>query len=196
MTVPTFTDANPAASNPEAPYGLKADGTPYKRDPSAYARGADHPRSGANRAKGTGPKAPGRKRAAARGTTSRGPTTQDRARRVFEFIGIPVTALGLAGQGLGSKPLVADAIVLGRAAPALAESIAEVAEQDDRIARIVDSLVQTGPYAALFGALVPTIVQIAANHSPKVAGIASAVGAQSVDDILDSATPSTNQPEE
>jgi hypothetical protein len=172
MTNPTLTE--PTA---DAPYGFKADGTPYKRDPAA-ARASWATRN----ASGGSPKAPTARRKAAAGKPA--PTTEQRAQRTFEFLTIPISGLGIAAQVSGSAPLLADAIVLAHAAPDIAHAVAEVAEQDDRVARGVDQLVQTGPYAALFTALVPVALQLAANHSQRIASVTQMMGTRPVEDII------------
>lgn len=160
----------------DAPFGYKPDGTPYKRDPKAAKASWEARRA----------KAPGRNQKA--NTPSSAARTQQRAQAVFDMLTIPVAGLAGTGQALKSKPLIADAVVLGHSAPQIAKAVAEVADQDDRIARVVDGLVQTGPYAALFTAILPVAVQIAANHSPRFAQIGAMLGARPVDDILSAAS--------
>lgn len=165
--------------DPEAPFGRKPDGTPYKRNPENYRRGENHPRSSGDDAK-----SPGRRKRSPVAPAVKF-STQERTRRVFEFLTIPVGAVAVAAQVTQNAPLMADAVVLGHAAPGLAEAVAKVAEQEDKFAQIVDNLISTGPYAALFGAVVPLVVQIAANHSARVANVAVGMGmAKSVDAIL------------
>lgn len=178
MTTPTFTE--PGAATDDAPFGRKPDGTPYKRDPAQYAT-----RTGRKRGEGA-PAAPGKRSTPNKSNTAG--KTQARAQAVFEALSIPVAGLAMAGQAAGSKPLIADAIVVGKASPQIAMAIAQVADQDDRVARLVDSLVQTGPYAALFTALLPVVVQLGANHSAKFAQAGAMLGAKSVDDIVAEAT--------
>jgi len=115
-------------------------------------------------------------------------STEQRAQAVFDALSIPVAGIAMAAQASGSQPLLADAIVIGKAAPALSIAIAQVADQDDRVARIVDSLVQTGPYAVLFTALMPVVLQIAANHSPRIAEATGMMGTKSPADIVAGAT--------
>lgn len=158
-------------------WGLNSRGKPYKRDPASYA---------SRRRNSTGGTAP--KRRATPNRVNSEAVTQQRAQSVFDVLTVPVAGLAVAGQAANSKPLIADAIILGRAAPQIATAVAQVADQDDRVAAIVDKLVQTSPYAALFTAIIPVVVQVAANHSPKLVGVARMAGAQSVDDIIASAT--------
>lgn len=169
--------AIPVAENTEkdAPWGRKSDGTPYARDPSRYLNRS----SGGSRA--SGPSAPPKTKPSARKAAS---GQQDRMQRVMEFLSIPITVLGLAGQASNSKPLIADAIVLQSAAPTIAEAVAQVAADNDQVARIVDKLVQSGPYAALLGALVPVVMQLAANHATELPPIAASMGLGTADQVI------------
>lgn len=152
----------------DAPWGFKANGQPYKRDPNIYA--ARSARASA------GPRKP----AAPRSTRSQ----QDRATAIQRALTVPVAVLAGIAQGAKSKPLLADAIVLGHSVPDLAGAVAEVAGQDDRIARIVDQLVDASPYAALFGALVPLAMQIGANHSARFAAAARQHGVVTAEEVI------------
>lgn len=74
-------------------------------------------------------------------------------------------ALQVAGGILVVFPSTrADAGALAEHAPELSKAIVATAEQDERFARAVDKLLNTGPYAALVMAVVPLAAQIAANH--------------------------------
>jgi hypothetical protein len=147
----------------DAPWGLTARGTPYKRNPN---RGPASPRKRSS---------PNKKS---------GPTMGERRAAAAQLIGIPAAALGIAGQLTGSVPLVADAIVLSGSADSIGAAVAEVAEQQPALARVVDRIVQAGPYAALFAALTPVALQLAAHHVPPLARI---FGVQTADAVVRSA---------
>jgi len=160
-------DPKPPEKKPDAPWGYKKDGTPYKRDPKRYATRS------ANQAK----KVPGDE-------------VPNRAQKVYELLTIPIGVTAVTAQATASKALLADAIVAGKSAPAIATAVADVARDNERFAEIVDRITSTGPYAALFGAVAPLALQIAANHSARIGAVARNMGmASSVDDILASATP-------
>ena len=162
----------PSATTPDAPWGLKKDGTPYKRDPASY-RGRK--------------RSPGR-RAATAAAPSIDPGV--RTQRVQEFLTIPVGLLAGAAQVTHSVPLLADAIVLSRGAPAIAKGISDVALDHERFAEIVDKITASGPYAALFSAMAPVALQLAANHSERVALVGQHLGmTQSVAEIVKSVQP-------
>lgn len=156
----------PTSGAEEAPWGYKPDGTPYKRDPRGYT---------------------GRKRVPAAGkakATAAAEQTNARAKAVFETLTIPVAGLSILGQSTGNASFVADGIVLADASPGIAMAVAQIADQDARIAGLVDRLVATGPYAALFTAMLPVAMQIAANHSDALAAGLAGLGAKSRDDVL------------
>jgi hypothetical protein len=178
-------DAVSRETDDEAPFGYKPNGQPYKRDPASYA---------SRTRKGDGAQGPTRRKTPNRPAS--GPTqTKARAKAVFDALTIPVSGLAMAGKALGNKALVADAITLGHAVPAIATTVAEVADQDERIAAIVDKLVQTGPYAALVTALVPVALQIAANHNAAIARAGRPLGVRTVDEIIESAINTPEQPD-
>lgn len=145
----------------KAPHGLKKDGTPYLRDPSRYKKRAEQ---------------------------ARGDAAPNRAQRVYELLSIPVGVTAATAQATRSRALLADAVVVGNAAPKLATAVAQVADENERFAEVVDRLTSAGPYAALIGTLVPLAAQIAANHNERLGEALRGAGvAASVDDILKSA---------
>lgn len=48
--------------------------------------------------------------------------------------------------------------------PNVAGEIAKLADTNEQIAKLVDPLMQVGPYAGLIGATLPLLVQVAVNH--------------------------------
>jgi len=77
---------------------------------------------------------------------------------------------GLAGlaqvaqMGCLAFGLKADAAAIGMHSGPLLTEVAKLAEAQPAIARWVDPLIVAGPYAALVGAAIPLIAQLAANH--------------------------------
>lgn len=69
----------------------------------------------------------------------------------------------------------ADAAAIGMHSGALITEVAKLAETQPTIARLIDPLIIAGPYAALIGAALPLIAQLAANH--KVGGVMMNLGA-------------------
>lgn len=79
-------------------------------------------------------------------------------------------AQGLQGWGqIGQAILIglhqySDAGAIGLYFDPLAGEIAKLATADERIAKIVDPIIQTGPYSALIAAALPLAMQLAVNH--------------------------------
>lgn len=73
--------------------------------------------------------------------------------------------LGQLAQGiLMMGQQYADAGAVGMHFPAVATELANLADQYEVIAKPIDILIQTGPFAALIAAGLPLVMQIAANH--------------------------------
>lgn len=73
--------------------------------------------------------------------------------------------LGSLGQGLcllGGQ--YADAAAVGRYWGPIAAELANLSDTYEAVSRPVDLLIQAGPFAALFAAVMPLGLQIAANH--------------------------------
>jgi len=67
--------------------------------------------------------------------------------------------------------------------PKISEEIAKIADQEEAVAKIIDPLLQVGPYAGLIAAVLPLVIQIGVNHnrvSPGAMGTVpgSALGSQ------------------
>ncbi len=163
MTSAVMEEAPPAPEDvdPDAPYGRKPDGTPYKRSPEHRAGLAAALGRRASNKVPAAPAAPrASKSASSRGANGR---NQDHYQRgVLGLLQIPAFALGVAAR---VKPVLGlDATALTIHGPGLAAAVAQTAMDDDRFAQILDRVLAVGPYGALLGALVPLAMQIACNH--------------------------------
>ncbi len=155
----TETEAN---ADPEAPYGRRADGTPKKKPgpPAGTPRGTSAPRKAA-------PAAP-------RPTRKAGPRAKpsaalpDYREGVAGLLQIP--AFILASAGRLNPVLEYDGIAVAVATPNIAEAVNALAQEEPRVAAVLDKILQVGPYGALLGALVPLVAQIAVNHKRLPAG--------------------------
>lgn len=127
----------------DAPWGLKPDGTPYKRDPAIYA----------NRGKKAARKpAKGRRKAT-------GPDYTSDVAGVLQLTTIPLVMAGTR------KPeFMADAYVIGKGIPEVADAVNDLAQSDPRIEAIVQRLTKVGPYGALIATVMPIAIQVAVNH--------------------------------
>jgi hypothetical protein len=173
-------------ATPEAPYGFLPDGvTPRKRPP--YKKKTD--------AAASKPPAPGKKRTRNKASTTAEQTTA-RAEGLRELIKIPAVGLIAAGQATKSTPLTADGIVLLDYSGALSDAVADLAAQEDRVAALVDALVQSTPYTALIGAVIPVALQLAANHVPAMVPIAGAFGGGTAESVVASRVARENRERE
>jgi hypothetical protein len=147
----------PPAEDPEAPYGRRPDGTPYKRPAEWRAKLGD----ALNRGRRTqAAKAPPRKAAKKPATGAAGAV--DYRPGVTALLQLPAFALGLVGR---YRPAFAlDAATITLHTPGLAEAVHQTALVDERLAMVLEKVLQAGPYGALLGALLPVALQIAANH--------------------------------
>ena len=156
----------PGLVDSDAPYGRKADGSPKEkpgRKSSATPGGTVPP-----------PRAP----RAAKTTSSRAKagSAPDYQKGMARLLTMGVTALVV--PGMRSDPLMADAATLAIHGPALIEAIDDLAQDDPRIAGVLDRLLAVGPYAALATAVVTIGVQLAANHGAIPLPLAGTLGAR------------------
>lgn len=150
--------------DPEAPYGRRADGTPYKRDPAWRAKLADT--LAAARASKGSQKPPGRSRSAKPSTgakTAPKASGVDYRPGVKGLLQIPAFALGLMGKFVHPAYSL-DSATITLHADSVAEAIHQTAMEHDQVAAILDRALAIGPAGALLGALLPLGLQIMANH--------------------------------
>lgn len=70
----------------------------------------------------------------------------------------------------------ADAQAVGRHAQGIAEALAELAEQNAVVAKLLDGAATGGAWLGLLGAVVPLLLDIAGNHGLLPEGIAQLLG--------------------
>ena len=156
----TVTTESPADGGQDAaPWGYKDDGTPYKRDPSIYAR-RDGKRRGAS-----APKAKTAKKPKAKGSPYR-----DSVLGLFQLVALPVAAAATR-----SDAAKADLITMDACAEPIAESVDSLAQSNEKVAQALDRLADVGPYGLVIAAVTPMILQIAVNHGRLAPGIAGTV---------------------
>lgn len=131
----------------EAPWGLKADGTPYKRDPSRYQG------RGKGRAKG-----------------GKGKDYRPDVRGLVQVVGMP---LAVAGQA--NEAFLADAVALEAQSEPIVEAVNELALRNARVAAALEKLATVGPYGLLLSAVSPLVLQVAVNHGALPAGMMGTV---------------------
>lgn len=92
----------------------------------------------------------------------------------------------LVGLGqLAQVPLLAtkqyaDAGAVSLYWPNVAKEIAVLADTNEQIAKLIDPLIQVGPYTALIAAALPFVMQIAVNHKLVQAGAMGTVPGESL----------------
>ncbi len=152
-------DAAEAGYDDSAPYGYLKDGVTPRKKPGP--------------SKGT-PKPSAPRTAAPKPTRKAGPrakasaATPDYREAVAGLLQIP--AFILASAGRLNPVLEYDGIAVAVATPNIAEAVNSLAEQEPRVAAVLDKILTVGPYGALLGALVPLAAQIAVNHKKIPAG--------------------------
>lgn len=156
-------EGDPVTVNEEAPWGYKADGTPYKRDPSRYrtreARKGSTKRSGGSTAK-----------------RAKGPDYRNDVRGLLQMVGLPLVVAGQANTAF-----LADAMAIEQHSEPIAEAVNELALSDPRIAAALDKLAKVGPYGLLVAAVTPLVLQVATNHGAIPPGM---LGTVAPDDML------------
>jgi hypothetical protein len=111
-------------------------------------------------------KAPPAKRgtaAAKKAVTAPVPDVQAKSVNQLRYEGI----MGLAqlGQGLCLMAgLHADAMTIGKFFPPVAAEVANIADDNETVAKPIDFIIKIGPYAALIAAGMPLVMQLLANH--------------------------------
>lgn len=169
---PIATD--PPMADPEAPYGRKADGTPKARPGRKPADGSA-PRQ-------TAPK-PGRKATTPRARVA----APDYRAGIAGVLQVPTAALAMAGR---FKPVLAyDAAAIAIHTPSIAEALNTLAQEEPRVAAVLDRVLAIGPYGAIVGVAVALTAQIAVNHKRLPAEAGAAFGAVEPDTLMASMTP-------
>jgi len=84
-----------------------------------------------------------------------------REKRVDGILGYAQVIAGVLFQ---APPLRPDAAAIAYYAGPIANEAADIAENDERAARLLDKIAETGPYGALVMALGSLALQVAANH--------------------------------
>ena len=82
-----------------------------------------------------------------------------------------LNGFGQLGQGaLIAFGQYADAGAIGMHWPDISREVAKLADTQETIARIIDPLLQVGPYAALITAVMPLVMQCMVNHGKAAPG--------------------------
>jgi hypothetical protein len=150
----------------EAPWGVKADGTPRAK-PGRKSSGST-----------TGTR-----------TTTRASTSRSRRKNepdyrpaisgLLQMVAFPLT---MAGTAKPEFALDGAAIIIHT--PAISEALHEVAINNPQVAAVLEQLMAVGPYGALIGALIPLAIQISANHKILPPSVTDNLGALPPDALI------------
>ena len=91
-------------------------------------------------------------------------TTKDYREPLVELAQIPTFIFASLGKWRKNPAFALDAVTVQLHAPNVADSLNDLAQENDLIASVLDWATTAGPYAALLTALVPLAAQFAANH--------------------------------
>lgn len=137
----------------DAPWGYKADGTPYKVDPARYARRDAGRRKGKTRAGAAKPK------------------VSPYAETVTDLLVLVSGGFAIASKASGNVAFLADAVTVEESAPGIGDAFGKLADQNENVARMLDKLAEVGPYGLVLAAVSPMLVQCMANHGTIPAGM-------------------------
>ncbi len=151
------------------PYGRRADGTPRSR-PGPKSSGSA-PRMAA---------APRPRKAARPAAAKKG--EPDYRAGIMGLLQIPAMGLSMVGRQTKNTALQADGYALAMHAPGIAEALNETAKAQPAVGRALESIMKAGPYGAIIAAMVPLVMQLAANHG--VMNPAPQMGIHAVADLV------------
>ena len=163
-------------SDPGAPWGRKADGTPRAKPGRPAGTPNTTPRRAAQRrATQAGPAAAPRPRTQAprKPKPPPGPDYRGGINGLFQLVAAP-----LAMAGIKSDAAAADAAALTVYGPGIADALHTLALERPEIAAMLERILSAGPYGALIAASLPLVVQLLTNHGVLPAQVGAAMGAQ------------------
>lgn len=169
LEIPTFVPTDSA--DPDAPYGRKADGTP-KRKPGRQPGGS----AGAPRT--TVPRPARRPGARTRPATG----SVDYRQGIAGILQIP--AFVLVGAGRFNPALEYDGAAIAVHTPSIAEALNQLAQDEPRVAAVLEKVLSVGPYGAILGATLPLVAQILVNHKRVPLEAVAALGAVEPDRLI------------
>jgi hypothetical protein len=169
------TAGSPDDSDPTAPWGRKADGSPKdkpgRKPGQKTGTGRRRGRSAGPAEQPEGTPAPPPPRAARKPTG--GSKRTDYATSLNGVVQMVAMPLGIAGQR--NPQLLADAAAVATHGPNIAAALDDLANEKPEVARVLDKILTVGPYGALMTAVLPLVFQLGANHRVLPAGLLGSV---------------------
>jgi hypothetical protein len=173
----------PEGFDPDAPYGRRPTGEPYKR-PQATREKLAAALNGARAHKGI-PKAPlrgSKPRKAASASTGKGAAPTDYRPAVASAVGLVAFGFSMVGKTTGSDALTLDAATLQLNAGGIAEVMQTAAAESQQISAVLDRLMTAGPWGDAVVLVLGIGTQMLANH--KVIPPNPALGVLGPEDLL------------
>lgn len=177
------TVARETTSNPEvAPCPRGHDPAERARDKGGhlYCKACAREKMGDLRRRRTGARAPKPGAATPKSKTQKYQTDYRKGLNgMLQLASFPLVMLGT------QKPaFLADAAAIGEHGPGVVDAVNDLAQEDPRLAAVLDKILGMGPYGALIAAVLPLAAQLLANHKIIPAGVAKALGAKDPDVLV------------
>lgn len=148
---------SPEEIDPEAPFGRKSNGEPYKTSPEHRAKIGAQVKAKRWGGGKSGP--PLRRKKPPAATSSR---KTDYRPALVGLLQIPTMVLGFLGKK--NPAFAADAATFAVHGELMAQAVQDTADQDERLAEYLDKVLKVGPYGAIISAATIVGLQIASNH--------------------------------
>lgn len=165
---------DPLSPDPAAPYGRTDDGVLLDRNGKRAPHGLT--KSGLRKDHPARAQRKGRRPAAKQASTGRSLSAKRRV-GLIQLADIPKGLLLGLGYKTDNDAMLADAVTIDMHAPAMADAISQIAEDNDRLGAVVDRLIEVGPMAAIGMAMGAFLAQVARNHAAIPAPVAQMLGA-------------------
>lgn len=161
-----------STTDPDAPWGRRADGTPRAKPgrpagtPNTGPRRPAPPRASVPPPRPAAPRKPKAKQVA-------GPDYRAGINGLFQLVAAP-----LAMAGIKNDSAAADAAALTVYGPGIADALHDLAVERPEVAALLERILSAGPYGALIAAVLPLVVQLLTNHGVLPGHVGTAMGAQ------------------
>jgi hypothetical protein len=171
--------AAPGAPNVDAPFGFLPNGQPRKRREKVPGGRRNGARTA--RAAGTAPApGPGRPKGSTAAPTVRAEDVAKGATQLPQLLAAGLLMAGSAAAEPLKTSLSLDAVTIALNGEALSEGLTTLADVSAPVRRVLAWLGETGPYAALVGAVVAIGAQVATNHGIIPPGALQNIGVETL----------------